>query len=316
MPSLEAVSLSKRYGTLVALASLNLKLQGSKCVGFLGPNGAGKTTTLKIFSDMIRASEGEAYINGVEIKANKRLALASCGVLVETPEIYPALTAREALSMFAEIKGVPKGKRSERVNEVVAEVRMEDWIDGKVGKFSKGMKQRINIAAALIGDPEILILDEPTSGLDPRGMAEVREILKSLKRRNKLIFMSSHLLNEVTDICDEVALINKGRLLLYDSVMNVVTRNADAEVEFEVQFSRPVDKSAISSALAPIKSVRSIKEIDSRTLSISFSGGNSAQEAIVSELASMNIGLLNFRASNSTITALEDVYLSLIKEVT
>ncbi|HWY28700.1 MAG TPA: ABC transporter ATP-binding protein, partial [Candidatus Sulfotelmatobacter sp.] len=206
MPSIEAVNLSKRYGSFSALSNLNLKIEGSKCVGFLGPNGAGKTTTLKLFTDMIRASEGKALINGISVHENKKKALASVGSLIESPEIYPALTPREALSMVAEIRGMPRSERKRKIEDVVAEVKMEEWLDKKVGKFSKGMKQRINISAALLSEPEILLLDEPSTGLDPRGMSEVREIVKSLKQKNRLIFMSSHLLNEVSDICDEVAM--------------------------------------------------------------------------------------------------------------
>ena len=165
--SLEAVNLSKRYGSFAALSNLNLKIEGAKCVGFLGPNGAGKTTTLKLFTDMIRATEGKALINGVPVHENKRKALEHVASLIESPEIYPSLTPREALNMLAEIRGVDEGLRKKRIEEAVNEVKMEEWMDKKVGKFSKGMKQRINIASALISDPNILLLDEPTTGLDP-----------------------------------------------------------------------------------------------------------------------------------------------------
>src|SRR5207247_756849 len=178
MPSIVAENLTKRYGSFTALSNLNLKIEGSKCVGFLGPNGAGKTTTLKIFTDMIRASEGRALINGVDVHLNKKKAMSSVGALIESPEIYPALTPRDALSMVAEIRGLPRAEKRKKIEEVVSEVKMEEWLDKKVGKFSKGMKQRINIAAALLSDPDVFLLDEPTTGLDPRGMAEVRDIVE------------------------------------------------------------------------------------------------------------------------------------------
>ena len=191
------MNLSKVYGSFTALSNLNLKIEGAKCVGFLGPNGAGKTTTLKIFTDLIRASSGEALINGVNVHTHKKAALASVGTVIETPEIYPSLTPREALGMVAELRGVPRAERKKRIEEVVAEVAMQEWIDKRVGKFSKGMKQRICMASALLSDPRIVLLDEPTTGLDPRGMSEVRGIVKSLKNKDRLIFMSSHILSEV-----------------------------------------------------------------------------------------------------------------------
>src|SRR5229473_3636708 len=178
VPSIVAENLTKNYGSFTALFKLNLKIEGSKCVGFLGPNGAGKTTTLKIFTDMIRPTEGKALINGIDVHLNKRKALSSVGSLIESPEIYPSLTPREALSMVSEIRGLPRSEKRKKIEEVVSEVKMEEWLDKKVGKFSKGMKQRINISAALLSEPEILLLDEPSTGLDPRGMSEVREIVK------------------------------------------------------------------------------------------------------------------------------------------
>lgn len=186
-PSIEAVNLSKRYSSFAAVSGLNLKLEGSKCVGFLGPNGAGKTTTLKMFTDLIRPSSGQALINGVNVHTEKKKALESVGTLIETPEIYPSLTPREALMMIAEIRGVPRAERVKRIEEAVSEVRMQEWLDKRVGKFSKGMKQRICIASALLSDPTILLLDEPSNGLDPRGMSEVRDIVKSLKSKERLI---------------------------------------------------------------------------------------------------------------------------------
>ena len=132
-PSIEAVNLSKRYGSFPALSNLNLRIEGSKCVGFLGPNGAGKTTTLKIFTDMIRASEGRALINGIEVHPNKKKALESAGALIESPEIYPSLTPREALSMVAELRGLPKGERRKTIEDAVAEVKMDEWLDNAIG---------------------------------------------------------------------------------------------------------------------------------------------------------------------------------------
>jgi ABC-2 type transport system ATP-binding protein len=310
-PSIEAVNLTKSYGNFTALSKLNLKIEGAKCVGFLGPNGAGKTTTLKIFTDMIRATEGKALINGISVHENKRKALDHVGDLIESPEIYPSLTPNEALSLVAETRGVARSERAKLVDAAISEVKMEEWKHKKVGKFSKGMKQRINIAAALLAEPDILILDEPTTGLDPRGMAEVREIVKSLKKKNRLIFMSSHLLPEVSDVCDEVAMIDHGKLLVYDTISNVTSKfSGDGASVVEVSFSRALDGSVVKNVSA-ISGVVSVDNVDSKNITIRFNGGSDVQERLLASLAEMRLGMLSFRPSAS---ALEDTYLNLIKE--
>ncbi len=308
--SLEAVNLSKNYGSFTALDNLNLKIEGSKCVGFLGPNGAGKTTTLKLFTDMILATKGSALINGVPVHQNKKTALSHCGSLIETPEIYPSFSPREALMMISEIRGIPPSERKKRLEEAIAEVKMEEWIDKKVGKFSKGMKQRVDIASAILSEPEIVILDEPTTGLDPRGAAEVRDIVKSLKKKDRLIFMSSHLLPEVSEVCDEVAMIDHGKLLVYDTLENVTSRFSGdgSSNSVEVGFSRPIDDTKMISSL---QGVLSVERMDSRNLRIKFQGGLKNQENILANLAAMRIGMISFRAS---VSALEDSYLNLIKD--
>jgi len=311
LPSLHAVSLTKRYGSFTALDNLNLKIEGSKCVGFLGPNGAGKTTTLKLFTDLIRPTAGEAYINGVNVHTHKKKALESVGTLIETPEIYPSLTPREALMMIAETRGVPPADRKRRIEDVVSDVRMSEWVDRRVGKFSKGMKQRINIAAALLSDPTIVLLDEPTLGLDPRGMSEVREIVKSLKSEQRLIFMSSHLLGEVTDVCDEVALIDHGKLLVYDTLSGVTSRFSRGEGVVEVGLNRPIDSSFGGRVSREVPGVISSERVDERNIRIRFTGGPETQERILSGLVSMNLGVISYSPAAS---ALEDVYLSLIKD--
>ena len=311
-PSIVAENLTKRYGSFTALSNLNLKIEGSKCVGFLGPNGAGKTTTLKIFTDMIRASEGRALINGVDVHLNKKRALGSVGALIESPEVYPALTPREAFSMVADLRGLPRAEAKKKIEETVAEVKMNEWLDKKVGKFSKGMKQRINIAAALLSDPEVIMLDEPTTGLDPRGQAEVRDIVKDLKKQNRLVFMSSHLLNEVQEICDEVAMIDHGKLIVYDSLSNVTTRfSSDGSNTVDIELSKDIDDQSVNRNIASLTSVSSANRIDARKVRIHFSGGIQNQERLLQDLATMKIGMISFRPSAS---ALEETYLNLIKD--
>lgn len=310
MPSIEASNLSKQYGSFAAVSNLNLKLEGAKCVGFLGPNGAGKTTALKMFTDLIRPSSGEALINGVNVRKQKKKALESVGTLIEMPEIYPALTPREALTMIAEIRGVPKAERKRRVEEAVSEVRMGEWIDKRVGKFSKGMKQRICVASAILSDPCVVLLDEPTTGLDPRGMSEVRDIIKSLKNKKRLIFMSSHLLSEVSDVCDEVAIIDHGKLIVYDTLSNVTAKVSGGENVVEIGLRNTVDVELVNKIAAKLPYIVKAEKSDVTAFRIEFSGGLDIQERILADLVKMKIGIVSYKPSSS---ALEGAYLSLVK---
>jgi ABC-2 type transport system ATP-binding protein len=305
------VNLTKHYGSFPAVSALNLRIEGSKCVGFLGPNGAGKTTTLKMFTDLIRPSAGRALINGVDVRTSKKKALASVGTLIETPEIYPSLTSKEGLMMVAEIRGVPRAERDRRIEEAVAEVHMEEWINKRVGKFSKGMKQRICIASALLSEPTILLLDEPTNGLDPRGMSEVRDIVKSLKSKKRLVFMSSHILSEVSEVCDEVAMIDHGKLVVYDTISNVTARFSEGQNIVEVGLQHPIDDRSVTEDIATLPDVITAEKKDDRNLKIRFNGGLDVQERILSDLVRMKVGVVSYKQSSSE---LEDAYLKLIKD--
>jgi ABC-2 type transport system ATP-binding protein len=311
IPSIEAVKLTKEYDSFTALDNLDLRIEGAKCVGFLGPNGAGKTTTLKIFTDLIHRSSGKALINGIDVHSDKKRALAAVAALVETPEIYPSVSPREALMLTAKHRGVPLEIRNKKIEEALHEVHMEDWSDSKVGKFSKGMKQRVNIASTLLSDPEILLLDEPTNGLDPRGISEVREMVKDLKKHKRLIFMSSHLLSEVMDACDEAALIDHGRLLAYDTIQNLTSRFSGGNSVIEVSFAKPRPDIDVIEKVRKIPGVTSVEVLDERELRLKFVGDAETQAEILSELVALRIGVNSFKASSS---ALEDVYLNMVKE--
>ena len=296
----EAVNLTKKYANFYALRNLNLRVEGSKCIGYLGPNGAGKTTTLKLFTNLLRPTSGDAIINGYDVKREPKKALEDVGTLIETPNFYPHLTPMEILSMVCEIRGVPK----KEIKESLKKVRLYEWRDKKVGKFSKGMLQRLSLASAMVTNPSILILDEPTTGMDPQGMKEIREIIKELKKEGILIFMSSHLLPEVTYVCDEVAMINRGRLILYDSIDNIGK-------EFSSQ-------SVVVEFLSPVKDIREIENIDniravtgisSYKLRISFSGGAEKQYEILSTLIKQGYKVISFQSES---LALEEAYVKLI----
>ncbi len=311
VPSIEAIKLIKQYDSFTALDNLNLRIEGAKCVGFLGPNGAGKTTTLKIFTDLIHRSSGKALINGIDVHYDKKKALAAVAALVERPEIYPSITPREALMIIAKHRGVPAEIRNKKIEDALHEVHMEDWSDKKVGKFSKGMKQRVDIASTLLNDPEIVLLDEPSSGLDPRGMSEVREMVKNLKKRKRLIFMSSHLLSEVMDVCDEAALIDHGKLLAYDTIQNLTRRFSAGGSALDVGFASPLVDNEVIEVIRKIHEVTSVEMLDDRNLRLKFVGNAQTQAQILSELVALRLGVNSFKTASS---ALEDVYLNLVKE--
>ncbi len=210
-------NLTKYYGGFLALDSFSLKIEENEDVALLGPNGAGKTTAIKILCGLLRPSSGTAYIEGINVVEERELALSKVGAIVETPEFYPYLTPEETLSYLGRLRGMRGRGLKSRINEVIKLIRLEGWAKVKIEKFSRGMKQRLAVAQALLHDPPILILDEPALGLDPRGMMEVRKIFKEA-RKEKTVFYASHLLTEVAQVCAKVAIIDHGRLRVYDSV--------------------------------------------------------------------------------------------------
>ncbi|MEJ2271868.1 MAG: ABC transporter ATP-binding protein, partial [Candidatus Bathyarchaeota archaeon] len=200
--------------------------------------------------------------------------------------------------------------RKQQIEMAVDEVRMSEWIDKRVGKFSKGMKQRICVASAILSDPTVILLDEPTTGLDPRGMSEVRDIIKSLKNKKRLIFMSSHLLSEVSDVCDEVAIIDHGKLLVYDKISNVTSMVSGGEGIVEIELLNSVDKDLLNRISEKLQYIEKAEIIDQNTFKIQFSGGLETQEKLLADLVKMKIGIVSYKPASS---ALEGAYMSLIK---
>ncbi len=210
-------NLSKYYSKFLALDNLSLRVEENENVGLLGPNGAGKSTTLKILCGLIRSSSGAAYIDGISVAEKPEQALSRIGAIIETPEFYPFLTPQETLSYLGRLRGMRGDGLKRRIKEVIHLVRLEEWVTVKIEKFSRGMKQRLAVAQALLHDPPILILDEPGLGLDPRGVVEFREIIAGVGKKKTVLF-ASHQLVEVAQICNQVAIIDHGKLLAYDSI--------------------------------------------------------------------------------------------------
>lgn len=305
---IELQNLSKSFGTIKAVDNLSLKVPKGQTVGFLGPNGAGKTTTIKIMTNLITATSGRALLRGVDVVTDPKQALSSVGAVVETPEFYPYLTPLETLEYLGRIRGMGSAEIKARSAEVLQEVKLKEWGTTRVGKFSKGMKQRLAIAQALLHEPEILILDEPTTGLDPRGMVEVREIIKQLKRQGYTIFMSSHLLVEVQEVCDSAALIDRGKLLVYDSIENLkrLTKIAKIEITSANEMSQAeIDK------MRALPKVRAVEPINSHTAIVTYEGSMEERGDLLLAVQAMGLKVTGFSPVG---LPLELMYMDLVKE--
>ncbi|MCB2305736.1 ABC transporter ATP-binding protein [Clostridium estertheticum] len=212
---LKVDNLSKKYKNIKVVDNINLNVKEGTIYGFLGPNGAGKSTTIRMILGLIKATSGTVKLFGDDIQENRIKILKRIGAIVESPSYYGHLSAYDNLKIWSELKGV----NSNKIIEVLKLLNLSEAKDKKVNNFSLGMKQRLGIAQALIGDPDFLILDEPTNGLDPMGIREIRNLLISLaKDFNKTIFISSHILSEMELIVDDVGIINKGKLLYEGSL--------------------------------------------------------------------------------------------------
>jgi len=301
-------NLTKVYGKdFKAVDDLSLTIKPSSFVGILGPNGAGKTTTIKMLTNLLTITSGHAYLNGTDVSSNPKHALGGVGAVVETPEFYPFLTPNETLEYLGAIRGMPKIEVKRRSKEVLELVQMTEWSGVRIGKFSKGMKQRIALAQALLHEPTIVILDEPTSGLDPRGMVEVREVLKELKKQRYTVFMSSHLLNEVQEVCSEVALIDHGKLLAYDSVSSL-TSKIDTK-KLEIRIADQVRGDAMDK-LRSFPGVQYLNIVNEQQFFIDFAGDEQAQADLLLKIQGLGYRVVSFKESG---VALENLYMSLIK---
>lgn len=253
--------LSKSYGNVKALNNLNLQINKGEIFGILGPNGSGKTTTLGILLSVLNADSGSFSWNG---KSPSKYDRKKIGSLLETPNFYPYLSAKQNLSIVCKIKNVSGSE----VNRVLSIVDLLNRADSKFKTYSLGMKQRLAIASALLGDPEILVLDEPTNGLDPQGIAEIRAIILDLAADGKTIIMASHILDEVEKTCTHVAVLKQGNLLTYGPIKTVLNKHEQIIVAAE-------DNDLLKITLSQIDGVSNITSIGNKVSVILAKGKNS-----------------------------------------
>ena len=220
---IEVEKLTKKYGDHVAVDNLSFRVERGMIYGFLGPNGAGKSTTMNMMTGYIAATSGTVKINGYDILKNPEQAKKSIGYLPEIPPVYQDMTVYEYLKFVAELKKVKRSEQKAQIEDVMAQTRIEDVQNRLIRNLSKGYKQRVGLAQAIIGYPEVLILDEPTVGLDPKQIIEIRELIRELAKKHTII-LSSHILSEVSAVCDHIMIISKGKLVASDTPEGLVTR--------------------------------------------------------------------------------------------
>ncbi|MBD3342091.1 MAG: ATP-binding cassette domain-containing protein [Candidatus Lokiarchaeota archaeon] len=237
-------NLSKSYGKFLAVNNLSIDVHEGETIGLVGPNGAGKTTTIKIIAKLMRPSSGRILIRDLDGKMKdlhkQSQNLIKQGFLIDRPLFYDKMTAYQLLRYFAFIQDYSTDKINDRINELLNSFKLIEWKHQKVKNFSKGMNQKLGIIQSILIDPQIIILDEPQSGLDPKARIEIREVINNLRGQGKTIFVASHMLHEISEVCDKIALINRGKLIAYDTIENL-EKNLKTK-ELECQILEPIKK--------------------------------------------------------------------------
>lgn len=259
--SIEVKNISKFYGEQQALTNVNFTIKKGEIVGFLGPNGAGKSSLMKILTTFLPANEGEAFVNGFNVVTQAKDVQKSVGYLPEHNPLYLDLYIREYLAFNADVYKVSKS----RIDEVIALTGLTPESHKKIGQLSKGYRQRVGLATALLHDPEVLILDEPTTGLDPNQLVEIRELIKNIGK-NKTVFLSTHIMQEVEAICDRVIIINNGKIITDNKLDILITEEKAKQQELIVEF----DQEVLESTLLEIKNIVSAKSIGVNTWELVF----------------------------------------------
>jgi ABC-2 type transport system ATP-binding protein len=310
---IEVQHLTKRYGPTTAVDDVSFRVERGEVLGFLGPNGAGKTTTMRVLTGYMPASEGKAIVAGYDVFAQPIEAKRRTGYLPETPPLYPEMTVHDYLSFVARIKGVPRTDRRSRVNTVMERTRIADMANRHCAKLSKGYRQRVGLAQAIMHNPDVLILDEPTAGLDPKQINETRQLIKDLGGDHTVI-LSTHILPEVSQTCHRVVIINKGRVVAVDTPENLTARLRGSETMF-VQVDAP--DGDVASVLRAVPGVTQVAGSETRGTVTSFEINSETGRDVRRELAATVVrqgwGLLELRPLRMS---LEEIFLHLTTEET
>ncbi len=308
-PAIEAVGLTKMYGGFAAISNVDLTVRRGDFMGLLGPNGAGKSTTLKAITGLLNPTSGTVRIGGISINDHRR-AMEHVGCVIETPEPYPLFTPAEILEYVGRLYGLDSREIQIRARDVLETVRMWEWRNKKIGEFSKGMRQRVVLAQALLPNPDTIILDEPTSGLDPRGMVEIRQTLSDLKKMDRSLLISTHILSEVSEICGSVTMIRDGRVIASGDVSKLIHGiGADKEITLEIKTLKPLTSQAIRD-LSGCRGVTGTERMGDYTVKLDFSGTTEDQAHVCEMAFRSGLGIL---AMNEKGADLESLYMELTK---
>ena len=301
--SIEVKNLLKVYGEQKAVNNISFKVNKGEIVGFLGPNGAGKSTTMKIITGYLQQSSGEAFVCGVNVNDEPLETKKKIGYLPELNALYYDMYVREYLAFVAEVHNIQNPKA--KIENVIGLTGLTVESKKKIGQLSKGYKQRVGLAAALIHDPEVLILDEPTSGLDPNQIIEIREVIRK-QGKDKTVLFSSHILQEVEAICDRVIIINKGQLVADDKLSNLQSRSKGNQVVI-VEFKENIDKHL----LEQVKEVSNIEQVSPSTLKLQTSNPEIVRKQIFELSLQHNLNIVSLQSESQS---LEDVFRALTQK--
>ena len=299
---IEVQHVSKRYGRVTAVDDVSFRVERGEILGFLGPNGAGKTTTMRILTGYMPASEGKALIAGYDVFTQPLEAKRRTGYLPEMPPLYPDMTVREYLDFVARIKGVPPKERKKRVATVMQRTHVDDMAERHCAKLSKGYKQRVGLAQALIHNPDVLILDEPTAGLDPKQIIETRQLIRDLAGDHTIV-LSTHILPEVAQTCQRVVIINKGRVAAVDTPDNLTARLTGAETMF-IQID--ANGAEAGPALAAIPGVSRVVAAPGGGYEVESERGTDVRRELAKNVVNRGWGLLELRPMRMS---LEEIFL-------
>ena len=309
---IEINHLVKKYGSHVAVDDLSLTVEPGKIYGFLGPNGAGKSTTMNIITGYLAATSGEVKINGFDVLKQPEEAKKGVGYLPELPPLYMDMTVKEYLDFVAELKKLEKSLRAGYVKEAMKITKTEEVSGRLIRNLSKGYRQRVGFAQAVLGYPEILILDEPTVGLDPKQIIEIRDLIKELGKKHTII-LSSHILSEISAVCDHVFIISHGKLVASDSTENLLERMTGAQ---EIELLVKAEEDTAETAIREVAQVERCEKTESKEdgavqLLVTAKKDADVREAIYHTCVEHHMPILEMKAASKS---LEDVFLELTSQ--